>query len=315
MALREGVRTPFADLAGVEVVVTMPSARQVLMVVGTPRTRSEPRIPVDDVARRQRLGRQPVAVENACPRSQMGVHGMYLAKASETHKLVAHDEVWFAQALHSGLIDAAVLGGGRHHGLPFADGHRGGLLGVDVLARLHRGDGDARVPAVARRGVDHVNVGTRQQLAHVDVGLAVVVAVVGVDDLLHGFTARLPHVADGDELHVFSRQHPAAQDALSASAQADAGHGDAVGRRDGAVTSECRCRYEPRQRNRTTSPTEKRSSRNLHVVLSIQDHLVSSAAYDTKTAPSRQHLKHTNNNTKQHKNEKPYSSFKFHSAP
>ena len=65
--------------------------------------------------------------------------------------------------------------------------------------------------------MDHVNVRTRQQLAHVDVGLAVLVAVVCVDDFLHGFAARLPHVADGDELHFLLRQYPAAQDALSAS--------------------------------------------------------------------------------------------------
>ena len=71
-------------------------------------------------------------------------------------------------------------------------------------------------------------------------------------------------------------------------ALADTGHGDTVRRRNGTVAPERRRGHEPRQRNRTASLTKKRPPGNLHIVLSIQDHLVLSAAYDTKIAPSRQ---------------------------
>ena len=191
------------------------------------------------------------------PPGARGIHGMHLAQAAEANELVAHDEVRFAQTLHAGLVDPLVLGGGRHHGLPLAHGHRCGLLGVDVLPRAHGEDGDAGVPPVPRGGVDRVDVRTRQQLAHVDVRLAVMVSVVVVDDFLHVVTARFPHVADGDKLHVLLRQHPAAHHAAAATTQADAGHGYAVGRRHRAVAPERGGGHEPRQRDRAASTAKK----------------------------------------------------------
>ena len=194
----------------------------------------------------------------------MGVDGLHLAEAAEAQKLVADDEVGLAQALHSGLIDAVVLGGRGHDGLAFAHGHGGGLLGVDVLAGLHGGDRYACVPAVACGGVDDVDVGAGEKLAHVDVRLAVLVAVVLVHDILHRVAAHLPHVADGDELHVLLGQHPAAHHSLAASAQSDASHDDAVGRRHCAVAPQCRCWHQPRHCRGSSRARDERTARHPH---------------------------------------------------
>ena len=120
------------------------------------------------------------------------------------------------------------------------------------------------MPAVARCGENCIDIRPREELLHVDVLRAVGVAVVLVHDALDRVAALLAHVADGHELDVLLRQHPVAQVAGTAAAEADGAHHDAVGRRHFAVQPERGGGHEPRQRDRAARPAEKRSSRNLH---------------------------------------------------
>ena len=259
VALRVGVGAPVSDDARAEVVVLHP-AREVVVVVRTPRTRPEPGVPVKLLARRLLLRREPLALEvEGRAEVEVRIHLLHLAEAAEAQQLVADDEVRLAQALDAGLVDAAVLLRRGDDGLSFAHGHRGRLFAVHVLARAHREYGRGRVPAVARRDVDGVDVLAREHFAHVDVHLAVLVAVVRVGPFLDALAAFLPHVADRDELHVLLRQHPAAEHAAAAPSESDAGHHDAVGRRHLAVEAQCRCRRQHWQRHRAACAFQKRS--------------------------------------------------------
>ena len=228
VALRVGVGAPVADDARAEVVVLHP-VREVALVVRTPRTRPQPGVPVKLLARRLLLGREPLALEvERRAEVEVRIHLLHLAEAAEAQQLVAHDEVRLAQALDAGLVDAAVLLRRRDDGLSLAHRHRGRLFAIDVLARPHGEHGRGRVPAVARRDVDGVDVLARKHFAHVDVHLAVLVAVVRVGPVLDALAAFLPHVADRDELHVLLRQHPAAEHAAAAPPEADARHDDSI---------------------------------------------------------------------------------------
>ena len=81
--------------------------------------------------------------------------------------------------------------------------------------------------AINTASTSFVNVGAGgQELAHVAVGGAVLVAVLGIDDSFDILARRFLGVADGDELHVGFRQHPV-QIARAAAADAHAAHYDA----------------------------------------------------------------------------------------
>ena len=79
---------------------------------------------------------------------------------------------------------------GVAHGAPLGDGQRRRLLQVDVLAVLHRGDRDQRVPVIRRADDDGVDVLVGEQLAVVGVAGDAVVRLAGflgvevVDQLL-----------------------------------------------------------------------------------------------------------------------------------
>ena len=230
------------------------------MVVRTPRTRPEPGVPVKLFTRRLLLRREPLALEvEGRAEVEVRIHLFHLAKAAEAQQLVAHDEVRLAQALDAGLVDAAVLLRRGDDGLSLADGHRGRLFAVDVLARAHGEHGRGRVPAVARCDVDGVDVLTREHLAHVDVRLAVLVAVVRVGPGLDAVAAFLPHVADRDELHVLLRQHPAAEHAAAAPSESDTSHHDSIGRSHLAVEAQRGSRCQHGQRHRAACAFQKRS--------------------------------------------------------
>ena len=95
-----------------------------------------------------------------------------------------------------------------------------------------------RVPAVARGDEQRVNVRARgQELAHVAIHGAILVAVLVVHEPLDGLALGLLGIADGDELHVLLRQHPV-QDARAPTADAHAAEHDALAGRDGAVEAQ-----------------------------------------------------------------------------
>ena len=78
-----------------------------------------------------------------------------------------------------------MLGHGLDHRDALAQGVREGFFAEDVLASFGGGDGRDGVPVVGGRDADGVDVLACDQLAEVLVGLAVLVAVAGVD-LLEG---------------------------------------------------------------------------------------------------------------------------------
>jgi len=107
-------------------------------------------------------------------------------------------------------VNAAVPAGSLYDRAALGNGHARGLLGVNVLAGPHGHDRGERMPPIARGNEQGVNVGTRgEELAHVRVHLAIAVAVLLVDQFLDMLAPHLPHVADGHELDVLLRQHPA----------------------------------------------------------------------------------------------------------
>ena len=161
-----------------------------------------------------------------------GVDRVDAAEAAGLRELHRRLEVAHVAALHAALVDALVELGGAHHRLALRDGKGDGFLAVDVLARAHGRDREARVPAVARRDVDGVDVGTRQQLAVVVVDGAVGVAVEGVDLLLGPFAAFAHGVTDREETDPrLVEEH--GQHLASAPARADDRHRHRAARRRG----------------------------------------------------------------------------------
>ena len=104
----------------------------------------------------------------------------------------------------TGLEHAAVLllRGDDLAGL--VNGEREGLFAVDVLAGLHRLDGDVGVPVVRRRDADHVDGRILQHVAEVGDGLAgaldLPLRIVVVDALGAVLAAVLVAVATHDDL-------------------------------------------------------------------------------------------------------------------
>ena len=76
--------------------------------------------------------------------------------------------------LRAALHDAVVLAGGLDHLPAFPDVVRHGLLDVDVLAGLGRGDRDQRVHVIRRGDRDGVDVLALEHLAEVGVSVELV---------------------------------------------------------------------------------------------------------------------------------------------
>ena len=114
-----------------------------------------------------------------------------------------------------------------HHLQRFGDGVRHGLLAVDVLAGLHGGDGDGRVPVVGGGDQDGVDVLAVEHLPIVARGRRVGLNFLGAAEVAVVEVADHGHVApDGqDRPHVFE----------AADSCPDHSHGDGfVGRAHGA---------------------------------------------------------------------------------
>ena len=228
------VRAPFAQVA-VEVVLGVPRGfHHVVRIVRAHRRGAHPHVPEEVGARRQGLFGQVVVDRAAAHARHAGVDRVDAAEAAGLRELHGGLEVAHVAALHAALVDALVQFRGAHHRLALRDGEGDGLLAVDVLARAHGGDGEARVPAVARGNVEGVEVLARQQLAVVVVHGAVRFAVEGVDLLLGPFAARAHHVAGRDEADARLVQEYG-QHLASAPARADDGHRDRSTRRRGRL--------------------------------------------------------------------------------
>ena len=94
-----------------------------------------------------------------------------------------------------------------------------------------------RVPVIARGDQHGVDVGPGQQLEHVAVGGAIVVAVLGVGHGLDRLPPAGPDVADGHELHVRLGDH-ALQVVPAAGADADGAQHDPLAGRHDAVAAQ-----------------------------------------------------------------------------
>ena len=126
--------------------------------------------------------------------------------------------------------------------LPLRHGEAGRFFAIHILARPHGQDRGRGVPAVAGGNQHGIDVGPfGQQLAHVPVRRAILVAVFAVHGVLGAFAVAFPHIADGHKLHVGLAEHPA-QIAGAAAADADGPHHDPLARRHRAVAPQRRGR-------------------------------------------------------------------------
>ena len=151
LGLGEGVGAPLADATGVEIVVAAPAAADVGGVVGPPRAGAEPGVPVHLVLGRLGFGGQPVVPHlGGVPRRDVGVGGVHLARAGRCgpSRWRRRSSPRSAAACRSGRRGRSAGPSPPPPG-PSAMVMRGGLLGIDVLARPHGQDGGQRVPAVA----------------------------------------------------------------------------------------------------------------------------------------------------------------------
>jgi len=228
--------------------MTAPAAADIRRVERPPRAWTQPQIPVDLVLGRQRLGRQPVVLQfSRVPGRGVCPGGVNLAQPPAAGHLDAEHEVGFAESLRAGLIDPAVLPGGVHHRLPLRDGHARGLLAVDVLAGAHGHDRGRRVPSIAGRDDQSVNVGALgKKLTHVAVDGTIVASVVGVDEFLDRLPPRLLGITHGDEADILLGQHPL-DDVRSAPADADTAEHDLLARRNRTVPAQHRGRHDIRR--------------------------------------------------------------------
>ena len=157
--------------------------------------------------------------------------------------LVDHLAVIFQHPLAAAGNDTTVTPGRRHHQRPFMEGPGLGLLAKGVLAVVAGLDQNNRVPVVGRGAMDGVDIGAGQQVAEVDVGLAILVAIVVVDAVA-GVVAEIPpHVADGHVLHVAAaKEGPLVAGTLIS--DADSTHDDAVARRRAVAGPQGRLRNQ-----------------------------------------------------------------------
>ena len=106
------------------------------------------------------------------------------------------------------------------------------------------------MPAVTGGDQDGIHVRPlRQQLAHVAIHSAILIAVFAIDGVFGRFPPVLHHITDGDPLHIRLTQHPT-QIVRPPPAHADATHHDAFARRDFPPATQRRGRDERGQRHR-----------------------------------------------------------------
>ena len=132
------------------------------------------------------------------------------------------------------LNDGACPSGDLHHRPGLGNAGCGGLLDIDVFARVHRRDHDQGMPMVGCGDEHRVDVRPGQNLPEIGINVASLVLTgglrraVGFLDLVPGFQGmRLVDIADRDDLGVRRRQH-LGHITLPLSPASDQGEGDPV---------------------------------------------------------------------------------------
>ena len=224
----DGVSAPVEEAGtGVEVVVAAPAAADILAVVGAPRRRAEPPIPVADIRVGRWLSSEPVVLQDRLV--GRGVERLQLAELAGVGKVHRIDEVRHAAPLRARLEHPAGFGKRGGEALADVDRDPARLFAVDVLARFgseHRG---GAVPAVAGGDENRVDLLAVEQFVHVARRRAVVMAIVGVDHRLPLVAPRGLDVGDREALDVGKREH-GAEDIPAARADADHAEADPLTR-------------------------------------------------------------------------------------
>ena len=246
----DGVAAPLRDRAPREVQVPTPEPAGVVAgVVRPPRRRSQPQVPRHLLARRFGLRWKLVDVNVDERRRLLGDHRVNPAQLAGLRQVHGELEVPDAPPLHAALEDAVVTLDRPRQFAALRGRDADGLLAVDVLARLDGQRGGQRMPVVARRDQDGVEVLAGQQVPQVDVLGAVGVAVLLVHGRLGALTASALHVADGHHLHL-ALLHERAHVIAPAATDTDDAHGDALAGGRAPTRTQRRRRDHRRKRDR-----------------------------------------------------------------
>jgi hypothetical protein len=135
-----------------------------------------------------------------------------LSDAAGADEVAGEAEADVAALLGAGLQDSVVLLLDREQPLALVDRERQRLLAVNVLAGLHGGHGDQRVPVVDGGADDHVEVLLLDELAEVGVGLGLGVLLLGLGEVLLIHVAHRQHAAETLGVLGVSPAHAAAAD-------------------------------------------------------------------------------------------------------
>ena len=166
-----------------------------------------------------------------------------LAAVGQLHGLL---EIGHAAALRAGLEDAAGSLDRVVQSLAQVDGQAARLLAVDVLAGLRGQHRRGRMPTIARGDQHRVDVLAGEQFAEVAIELAVLVAVVFVDQSLAGIAATRLHVGNGDAPYVAQTEHRR-QVIGAAGTDSDHAEHNGLARRNTAILSQDVCGHDGRQ--------------------------------------------------------------------
>ena len=199
----EVVRAPVGEAATGIVGVRPPAiaARAVIAVaaagvVGLPRSRAEPEVPVD--VRGRLLRGQKAELRRTAHADIDRLDRAKLARPAGIHDLL----VIFQHTLAAAGDNTAVASGRGDHQRALSQRERLRLLQIDVLPSAAGGDCHDGVPMVGRGDVNGVDVVAGKQFSEIDVRCAVGVGILAVDAALALVPPLLPYIADGDILHV-----------------------------------------------------------------------------------------------------------------
>jgi hypothetical protein len=131
-----------------------------------------------------------------------------LAKFSGMGQVCRQLKILNAAALRAGLIHSAISGDtvGKHPTL--FDGHTAWFLTVDIFTRFGGQDRSKRMPAIAGRDENGVDVVTFQDVVHISIDNTIVIPVVLVDHRLHSLATSALQVGGSDHLHIGILEKP-----------------------------------------------------------------------------------------------------------
>ena len=231
----DGVRAPFEDAAAVEVEVAAPVAANVSAVVRAPRAGAEPAIPVAFVDRRFRFRVVPVVMR----RRPKGVRVNFgeFAEFAALDDFGGEHKVADVAALRPGLIDDAVAFDRVGEGAAFLNREGKRFFAVDVFPELRGGDGGHRVPTVAGRDQDGVDIVASEEVFHILIDGAIGIVVFFIGLRFQGVAANLANVANGADADVFATEEDA-EVVSAAGADTDPAEVNLSARRSRAVEPE-----------------------------------------------------------------------------